>query len=168
MIGVLLVAFLHIISWLDPKLRRSLQQSDRMHAVLQILRVAFAGLFDAIVAVQIAAALDHTLPIGRIIQASILILFATLGNYLPNLRPNYFIGIRTPWTLESPDTWRATHRLAGRLMFFGAVFLFILQFFISAGIFGTLFAGFLLLVAVWALLYSWFHYRACAAPHKTL
>jgi uncharacterized membrane protein len=123
LIGLLMVGLLHIVSWLDPKLRRGLHRGDRMHTVLQILRIAFAGLFNAIFAVQIASALDHAIPAAKVMQASIPILLAILGNYLPNLRPNYFIGIRTPWTLESPETWRATHRVGGRLMFFGSIML---------------------------------------------
>jgi immunity protein, SdpI family len=82
-----------------------------------------------------------------------------LGNYLPNLRPNYFIGIRTPWTFENAETWRATHRLGGRLMFYGALLLLILEFFVSPSNSGVLLMIFVLLLVVWALLYSWHHYR---------
>ena len=42
-----------------------------------------------------------------------LLLFVGLGNYLPRIRSNWWIGIRTPWTLESEAVWRETHRLAG-------------------------------------------------------
>jgi uncharacterized membrane protein len=38
-----------------------------------------------------------------------------------SIKPNYFAGVRTPWTLEDPDTWRSTHRLAGRLWFVGGI-----------------------------------------------
>jgi hypothetical protein len=70
------------------------------------------------------------------------VLFVILGNYLPNVRPNYFIGIRTPWTLENPQTWRATHRVGGRLMFFGALVLLVLQLFVSASASGILMVAF--------------------------
>lgn len=43
-------------------------------------------------------------------------LFVVLGNYMGKLRRNFFIGIRTPWTLASDAVWERTHRLAGRLM----------------------------------------------------
>jgi uncharacterized membrane protein len=39
------------------------------------------------------------------------------GNLLPRVRPNFFVGVRTPWTLSSDRVWRRTHRLAGRLLF---------------------------------------------------
>ena len=50
------------------------------------------------------------------------LLFAFMGNLMHNIKPNYFAGVRTPWTLEDPDTWRATHRLAGKLWFGGGIF----------------------------------------------
>ncbi len=43
------------------------------------------------------------------------ILFVVIGNYLPATKPNYFVGIRTPWTLENDLVWRKTHRLGGKL-----------------------------------------------------
>lgn len=42
-------------------------------------------------------------------------LFMVLGNYMGKLRKNFFIGIRTPWTLTSEVVWERTHRLAGWL-----------------------------------------------------
>jgi uncharacterized membrane protein len=47
--------------------------------------------------------------------------FACLGNFMHNIKSNYFIGLRTPWTLEDPDTWRVTHQLAGKLWVAGGI-----------------------------------------------
>ena len=51
----------------------------------------------------------------NLLVALIGVLFAVLGNYFQAIRPNYFIGIRTPWTLENEEVWKKTHRLGGRL-----------------------------------------------------
>ena len=48
-------------------------------------------------------------------------LFVVLGNVLPRTRSNWFMGIRTPWTLESESVWRATHALAGRTFIAGGL-----------------------------------------------
>ena len=45
------------------------------------------------------------------------LLFIVLGNQMPRMRHNYFIGIRTPWTLASETVWVKTHRVTGRLFF---------------------------------------------------
>jgi uncharacterized membrane protein len=47
--------------------------------------------------------------------------FAFLGNVMYNIKPNYFVGIRLPWTLESDENWKQTHRLAGKLWFIGGL-----------------------------------------------
>jgi len=51
--------------------------------------------------------------------AGICLFLVLLGSYLTTVPPNYFLGVRTPWTLESNLVWLKTHRLMGRL-FFGA------------------------------------------------
>jgi uncharacterized membrane protein len=43
------------------------------------------------------------------------IMFMLIANVLPRLRPNWWIGIRSPWTLSSEDSWNRTHRLGGQL-----------------------------------------------------
>lgn len=48
-------------------------------------------------------------------------LLAALGNYMPRVRSNWFVGIRTPWTLSSERVWRETHRFGGRVFVAGGV-----------------------------------------------
>jgi uncharacterized membrane protein len=43
------------------------------------------------------------------------LLFVVIGNLMSRMRPNWFMGIRTPWTLSSENVWRKTHRLGGYL-----------------------------------------------------
>ncbi|HVW98475.1 MAG TPA: SdpI family protein [Mucilaginibacter sp.] len=61
------------------------------------------------------------MPATKLILPIAGILFAFIGNLMNNIKPNYFAGVRTPWTLENEDNWRATHRLAGRLWFIGGI-----------------------------------------------
>lgn len=55
------------------------------------------------------------------------------GNLLPKVRPNWFVGIRTPWTMSSKQSWNKTHRLGGRL------FLLIGLVMVAVGFMGTSF-----------------------------
>jgi uncharacterized membrane protein len=161
--GLVTVSLLHFLPWIDPKLRRTSGGQGRMQHALQILRLALVAFFGAIFAIQIAAALGHGLPMSRLMPSATLLLLAIIGNYLSNLRPNYFAGIRTPWTLESPETWRATHRLGGRLLFFGSIILFLVQFVVRESLFAPLFMASVLLYAAWAVWYSWHHFHAQSA-----
>jgi uncharacterized membrane protein len=154
-----ITVLLHILPRFDPRLRRTSGQEGVMPVILPIVRIATLGLLDIIFFVQIATSLGRSIPGGRLIVSSVLVFFVVLGNYLGNVRPNYFVGIRTPWTLENPETWRATHRLGGRLMFFGALVLLIAQFFLSEEVFAWLFVASTLSFLAWGLVYSWHHCR---------
>ena len=48
-------------------------------------------------------------------RTSILKVRPNLGNLFYSLKPNYFVGIRTAWTLENETVWRKTHQWGGRL-----------------------------------------------------
>ena len=43
-------------------------------------------------------------------------MFVIMGNLMPRVKSNWMLGIRTPWTLDSENVWRETHRLGGRTM----------------------------------------------------
>ena len=163
LLGLGVAVLLRVLPWLDPKLARSAGETGRMPAVLPPLRFALLALFNTILLLQITVSLGKPIASGRIIISALLILLLILGNYLGNLRPNYFIGIRTPWTLEDAETWRATHRLGGRLIFFGALLLFVVQFLLEQRAFAWLFTGAVIALAIWGILYSWHHFRTHAA-----
>ena len=54
------------------------------------------------------------------------LLWAIVGNYMHNIKPNYFAGFRLPWTLENEDNWKKTHLLAGKLWFAGGLLITII------------------------------------------
>ena len=58
-------------------------------------------------------------------------LFINLGNFMKTIKENYFVGIRTPWTLEDPEIWKATHKQAGYLMMIGGALLALAPLFVS-------------------------------------
>ena len=56
------------------------------------------------------------------------LLLIVLGNYMSKLRKNFFMGIKTPWTLASDEVWDRTHRLAGKTFVAGGILFFFLPF----------------------------------------
>jgi len=71
--------------------------------------------FSAVYLVTILYALGFPMDVGRVIQVGISLLFLLLGNFLGQVRHNYFVGVRTPWTLADEEVWAKTHRFTGRL-----------------------------------------------------
>ena len=83
------------------------------NAVIVFLLVAHALI--------IAAGLGFSVKIDRLMPVGIGLLFVFLGNYLTRVEPNWFVGIRTPWTLSSDTVWRKTHRTGGWLLVIGGL-----------------------------------------------
>lgn len=50
------------------------------------------------------------------------------GNYLPKSRRNYVMGVRLPWTLDNPDNWNKTNRMAGHMMVAGGFLLLVSEY----------------------------------------
>ena len=63
---------------------------------------------------------------SKCIVALVALLFIVLGNFMNNIKPNYFVGIRTPWTLDDEENWRLTHHLGSKVWFFGGLIMFVL------------------------------------------
>ncbi len=76
--------------------------------------------------IVIAAALGYNVDTGRLVMLAVSLLFMLMGNVMGRVKHNYFVGIKTPWTLASEEVWKKTHRLAALLWtiagFLGAVF----------------------------------------------
>jgi uncharacterized membrane protein len=124
--NVLLVALLAVLSWIDPRVRKQdAETRASSQRVFRGLRLTFSLFFMAISFAVLTIALGFPLDMSRFIGAGMALLFLVLGNLMGKIRPNYFVGVRTPWTLESRDVWQKTHRLAGRVMVAGSFLLLV-------------------------------------------
>lgn len=56
------------------------------------------------------------------------ILFIALGLILKKVKPNYTIGIRLPWTLDSEENWKLTHKLGAKTFIIGGMFILLFSF----------------------------------------
>ncbi len=96
----------------------------------------------------------------RFIIAGAAILFIVKGNYLPKTRQNWFLGVRTPWTLSSSLAWEKTHRLAGRLFMIGGAVLLVGAFVLDGTWMLGLLLGTILPIALISVVYSYFVWRS--------
>ena len=78
-------------------------------------------------------------------------MFVVIGNYLPKVKQNYYMGIKLPWTYSDEENWNRTHRMAGKLWVAGGIVL-LLNFFL--GITGVEIAVLVIMMVV-PTVYSW-------------
>ena len=116
MAGMLLL--FAILPWLSPKHF----ELDTFRATYWYIVLVLMGLFVYLHGLLTWAALAGKVDITRAMLSGMLIMFGLLGNVLGKVRRNFYVGVRTPWTLASERVWNDTHRLAGR-MFVGAAVL---------------------------------------------
>jgi uncharacterized membrane protein len=86
------------------------------------------------------------------------LLFAALGFFFRSIKPNYFIGIKTPWTLESEEVWNKTHRVSGPVWIAGGIFMALSPLFAKAAsvyiILGVTFG-----LAIFSVVYSYVAFK---------
>ncbi|HEV2355403.1 MAG TPA: SdpI family protein [Puia sp.] len=94
--------------------------------------------------------------------ASIGLLMAYLGNLFNNLKPNYFVGIRTPWTLENETVWKKTHQVGGRLWLAGGLILALACVFAPGSWTPGIFAAGIAILVVIPVVYSYVAFKKIA------
>lgn len=105
------------------------------------------------------------LDMPRLAMLAVGVLLMVLGNYMGKLRPNFFAGIRTPWTLASAAVWERTHRLAGWVyVLAGAV---LIVFGLAGAVAGWMLMSVVLAAALIPVAYSYFSYRRLEGRHSS-
>lgn len=140
---------------IDPKKTAS-QNKDRM----QRMGLYVCAYLSAVCIMVIYASM-HNDPsiIMKFVFIAMGLLFALIGSNMYNIKPNYFAGIRLPWTLENEDNWRRTHRFAGKLWFFGGLCIALTAFILTGD--PALYASAVIIAAVVIIpiVYSYSIYR---------
>jgi uncharacterized membrane protein len=94
---------------IDPR-RENYRKFAGTYTTIITMVLAFMGLLHVVV---LGYALGWPVNVPRLVPLVVGLMFVLLGNLLPRARPNWFVGIRTPWTLSSDRVWERTHRLGG-------------------------------------------------------
>lgn len=151
-IGTYILMFL--VPKFDPK--GKIKQMGDKYFSFRLLMTIFMSLLSIYILYTGASKKINTNLMFSLIGA----LFAVMGNYFQAIKPNYFIGIRTPWTLESPDIWKKTHRLAGRLWMIGGVLIIIISFLIKNNLaLGITFGSITAIIVLIPLIFSFTEFQ---------
>lgn len=143
-----------IIPLIDPK-----QKLNKMGGKLRQIKNVVMIMFGLIGILIVYSSYEPEIMKTNILLMLIALLFIGLGNYFQTIKPNYFIGIRTPWTLENETVWNKTHKMGGKIWVLGGIILFLLGFILNADIYFIFFITISLLLAIIPTVYSYLEFK---------
>jgi uncharacterized membrane protein len=111
----LLTLFVYLAMLLLPRVDPGRANYASFWGRYAALRFAVVALIATFCAVTHLTLRGYAVSMGVVAPFAVGLLFVAFGGILGKIRPNWFVGIRTPWTLSSKLAWDRTHRLGGYL-----------------------------------------------------
>ena len=126
LIGVLVISLVGLgvffllrnIKRIDPK-----KNAQNNPATFNKIAMAVVIFLTALSIIIISSTVHGSFYATTLLMPLMGIFFAFIGNIMFSLKPNHFVGIRVPWTLENDENWRKTHQIAGKVWFAGGLVL---------------------------------------------
>ncbi|MCR8926826.1 SdpI family protein [Priestia megaterium] len=153
-IMVLIYFIIAFVPRIDPRKENYKYFSKTYNIVLNAVLL----LFFFVNMSTILQGLGYNVPMAYIAPIMAGLVFIIIGNYLQRVRSNYFMGIRTPWTLSNETVWKKTHRLSGKLFFIGGL-LILISAFLPDGYKSVIMWGSIVLCVAIPYLYSYVAYK---------
>lgn len=154
-INLLMYFIFILLPVIDPSRKNYGLFQDKFKIIRLVLHLFFAFIFF----LNSFYALGYNVNISQLIIYGILILLLIIGNYLGNVRHNYFIGIRTPWTLANEEVWTKTHRLAAKTWVSASLITMAVMPFLPDDIREFIFLTYLAVIAIVPIVYSYVVFR---------
>ena len=101
-----------------PKIDPRKRNYELFTGTYRALRILIHSMFTAFYFVTVHGAMTGEAFSPKVFIITIFLFLALMGNYLKNIKSNFFIGIRTPWTLDNKEVWKKTHELGGKIWFY--------------------------------------------------
>ncbi len=143
----------------DERLKINNRMNNKKYTkVYGIIKYAAALLLIAFCWISVIIVFVPYVKMEFILRAVLGIFFILLGNYMPALKSNYFIGIRNRWTMSDAYVWRRTHKMGGYLFILFGLLMAVMAFFQSAAVNRVVFE--LLIIGILGVnMYSYIIYR---------
>lgn len=143
-----------LIPYFDPK-NKIAQMGEKYYSIRLLMTLFMSSISFYLLYVSDKGVINPNLLIALIGA-----FYVVLGNYLQSVKPNYFIGIRTPWTLENEETWKKTHRLGGRLWLIGGLLTIFIAFFTKNNTFLAVSFGIVTaIITLIPIIFSYFEFK---------
>ena len=153
-LNVFVYVLLAAVPYLDPK-----RGAHRLKNPLRVIRTATMAFMALVLGGIVLKAIGYPINIILLANLAVILLFLVMGNLMAKFPPNYFAGIRTPWTLESPEVWRRVHQVASKLWVAGALVLLLFVFRLDTTAYTVLFASMTLVLVFVPIVHSYLLYR---------
>lgn len=154
LLPVLTYLLLLIIPKIDPKKRIDLMGGK--YYQLKFIIVLLMSLLSLFI---LYLTKNQSISNPNLIFALIGILIVVMGNYFKVIQPNYFLGMRTPWTLENKEVWKSTHTFASKLWFIGGLLIIIGGIILPDEFFLVVFLSIIALIVIVPMVYSYFKFK---------
>ena len=155
MVGIAITIMLPTLPKIDPKKENYDRFKPQYFIIRLILVVFFAILQMVIITISMGATF---IKMDMIVKLLLGILFVVIGNLMPKFKQNYFVGIKTPWTLANEVVWTKTHRHGGFVWFFIGFFMSVAAFLPGIGS-AVVYFGLILIATVEPIIYSWIQFN---------
>jgi len=153
-----IMALIYFIITFIPRIDPRKENYKYFSKTYNILLNAVLLLFFFVNMSTILQGLGYNVPMSYIAPIMAGLVFIIIGNYLQRVRSNYFMGIRTPWTLSNETVWKKTHRLSGKIFFIGGL-LILISAFLPDGYKSVIMWGSIVLCVAIPYLYSYLAYK---------
>ena len=152
---LLMSALLAALPSIDP-LKKNYAFHGSVYFLLANVVVLFMGLVHVLV---LGSALGW--PVNMRLALPILIgaLFVLIGRLLPRMQPNWFMGIRTPWTLSSERVWRKTHEVGSTCFTLAGVAVMVVGFLAPGAMATKVMLAVIMVAVLWPVVYSYLEWR---------
>ena len=151
---ILTYIFMLVIPKIDPKKR--IEVMGGKYDQFKFILVAFMSVLSIFI---IYISKNQKLSSPGIIFVLVGILYISLGNYFKVIKQNYFIGIKTPWTLENEEVWKLTHLLAGKMWVIGGLAVVIFSLILPENSNLYFFMGITAIISIVPIVYSYLVYK---------
>jgi uncharacterized membrane protein len=131
-----------------------------MTANLKVAKIVLASIILFMLIIQlvtIAQSLGVGFDMTIVVMLALSLLFIFLGNYMGKIQRNFWMGIRTPWTITNAVVWERTHRLGGWLFVAVGLIGILCSFIPSLRLWGILVP--IIAVSIFLYIYSYVCYR---------
>lgn len=154
-----IIALFAVLPWLSP----GKFKVDSFRNIFDRVLLIFVIFLCYVHVIVMFVSLGYKIDMNRAMLGGIFLLLAFIGNILGKVRRNFWIGIRTPWTLANERVWYDTHRFAARVFVVVGLAGFIL---VIAGLGPAIAVGLIIGAAMVSAIYSLIDYKSLEKQGK--